>query len=36
MPTPPILREESSDGFQVMVADDFVSLKALQLRAGEV
>jgi radical SAM superfamily enzyme YgiQ (UPF0313 family) len=31
-----ILREESSERFQVMVADDFVSLKALQLRAGEV
>ena len=30
------LREESSDEFQVMVAEDFVSLKALQLRAGEV
>ena len=31
-----ILREESRDRFQVMASEDFVSLKALQLRAGEV
>jgi hypothetical protein len=31
-----ILREESSERFRVMASEDLVSLKTLQLRAGEV